>query len=132
MRLVRILSTALVAATLGREHAAAQSARATVQAAVTVVETPRVRVDASVATVAEARGGVRLAVPLRVSGAGSPSVAVASGAAGADCQAVSSAGPRARDEPGAAPWLRCFVPRETAHAGGVTQVPVTLVIVPAT
>ena len=131
MRPVPILTAALVAAALGREPAAAQRAGATVQASATVVETPGVRVDAMAAAVTEARGGMRLTVPLRVSGAGSPSVAVAGGAAATECQAVLPAR-RAGDQPGSAPWLRCFVPRASAPAGGVTEVPVTLVIVPAT
>lgn len=128
MRPVPILTAVLVAAALGREPASAQHAGATVQASATVVETPRVRVDATAAAVAEARGGMRLTVPLRVSGAGSPSIAVAS----TECQAVPPASRHAGDEPGAAPWLRCFVPRAAAPAGGVTEIPVTLVIVPAT
>ena len=132
MRPVPILTAALLAAALGREPAGAQRAGATVQASATVVETPRVRVDAMAAAVTEARGGMRLTVPLRVSGAGSPSVAVAGGAAAAECRAVLPARRRAGDEPGSAPWLRCFVPRASAPAGGVTEVPVTLVIVPAT
>ena len=132
MRLLPVLATAFAAAALGREEASAQQARATVQVAATVVETPRVRMDAAVATVTEGRGEMRLTVPLRVSGAGSPSVAVAGGAADTDCQAVPPANLRARGEAGAAPALRCFVPQRVAHAGGVTEIPVTLVIVPAT
>ncbi|MFL5542035.1 MAG: hypothetical protein ACJ8J0_23815 [Longimicrobiaceae bacterium] len=132
MRLLPILATAFIAALPGREEASAQQVRATVQASATVVETPRVRMDAAAAAFAELRGGVRLTVPLRVSGAGSPSVAVASAAAGTDCQAVPPANLGARGEAGAAPSLRCFVPRGPAPAGGVTEIPVTLVIVPAT
>jgi hypothetical protein len=127
MRLVPPLAAVLVATACGREHAAAQRAEATVQVAATVVESAGVRVDATAATVADTRDGVWLAAPLAVSGAGSPSVEVASD--GGECRAVSSTA-RAGGEP-AGPWLRCSVPRR-AEPGGVTEIRVTLVIVPAT
>jgi hypothetical protein len=88
--------------------------------------------DAEVATVTAARDGMRLTVPLRVSGAGSPSVAVASAAVGTDCRAVPPADLRGRGEEGAAPSLRCFVPRPPGNPGGVTDLRVTLFVVPAT
>jgi hypothetical protein len=126
MRPVPTLAAVLIAAAFGREHAAAQRVGATVEVAATVVETPGVRVDPMAATVAATRREVRIAVPLAVSGAGSPSVAVASDGGERECRAVSSA-----TEP-AAPWLRCSVPRRAAPAGAVTEIRVTLVIVPAT
>jgi hypothetical protein len=132
MRPVPTIAAALIAAASGWEHASAQAARATVEVAATVVETARVRVDANAASVAEAHGGVRLTAPLRVSGAGSPSVAVAGAAGERECQAVPSTNVGASGGPGAVPWLRCFVPRRATHPGGVTEVAVTLVVVPAT
>jgi len=129
MRLVPILAAALVATASGWARADAQAARAAVEVAATVVETPAVRLDAAAATVAETRGGAWLSVPLAVSGAGSPRVAVASD--GGACRAVpSSTAARGGGEP-ALPWLRCSAPRGAAP-GGVTEIRVTLVIVPAT
>jgi hypothetical protein len=130
MRPVPILATALIAVASGREHAGAQATRAAVEVSATVVETPAVRVDAGAATVAETRGGVRLAVPLAVSGAGSTSVAVASDGGEGPCRAVPSTAVPAGGEP-APTLLRCAVPRGAAP-GGVTEIRVTLVIVPAT
>lgn len=122
MRPVPTLIAALAAAAVcAWEPASAQRAGATVQAAATVVETARVRLDAAAATVTETRGGVRVSAPLRVSGAGSPSVSVAGD--GGECSAVPSAD---------ASWLRCFVPRQATHPGGITEIRVTLVVVPAT
>jgi len=131
MRPLPILAAALAAAAFARERAGAQSARASVEVAATVVETPRVQLDAAGATVAATPGAVRLAAPLRVSGAGSPTVAVAGDGVERECQAVLSAPGRAGGDPGAA-WLRCSVPRRAAPSGEVTQIRVTLVIAPAT
>jgi hypothetical protein len=130
MRTVPILAAAILATVTMRAPVHAQSARATLEVAATVVEPPRVRMDATAATVTTTRGGVWLAVPLAVSGAGSPTVAVASDGGERACEAVSST---AAGTPGAraAPWLRCALPRRTAP-GGITEIQVELVIVPAT
>jgi hypothetical protein len=130
MRLVPTLAAALIAAASGREHADAQTVGAAVEVAATVVETPGVRVDATAATIAGTPGGARLSVPLAVSGAGSPSVAVAGDGGEGDCRAVSATTARAGGGPPVS-WLRCSVPRR-AEPGGVTEIRVTLVIVPAT
>jgi hypothetical protein len=130
MRHPTIIAAVLIAAAFGSTPAGAQTARSTVEVAATVVETAGARVDAMAATLTEADGGVRLTAPLRVSGAGSPGVAVASGAGA--CRAVSAAADRAGGGAGTAPWLRCFVPRPATHPGGVTEIAVTLVVVPAT
>jgi hypothetical protein len=130
MRSVPILAAAILATVTMREPVHAQSARATLEVAATVVETPRVRMDATAATVTTTRDGAWLAVPLAVSGAGSPTVAVASDGQERACEAVSSTAART---PGAraVPWLRCGLPRTTA-LGGITEIQVELVIVPAT
>jgi hypothetical protein len=132
MRHPTTIAAVLVATAFLSKPAGAQTARATVEVAATVVETAGAHVDALAATLTETDGGVRLTAPLRVSGAGSPGVAVASGAGERECQAVPSVDGRARGEPGTAPWLHCFVPRRAAHSGGVTEIAVTLVVVPAT
>jgi hypothetical protein len=130
MRTVPTLAAALIAAASGREHAHAQAMGAAVRVGATVVESPAVRLDATAATAAGTGGGVRLEVPLAVSGAGSPRVAVAGGGREGECQAVSPPAAGAGGEP-ALSRLRCSVPRHSAP-GGVTEIRVTLVIVPAT
>ena len=95
----------------------------------TVVEPPQVHLGPPVA-VREAGGGLRLAVPLRTSGGGSPTVSVGAGGSRSVCEMVPAAA--ASPDAGRDAWLRCFVPRAAATAGGVTAVPVTLLIVPAT
>jgi hypothetical protein len=130
MRHPTIIAAVLIAAACGATPAGAQTARSTVEVAATVVETAGAHVDAMAATLTEADGGVRLTAPLRVSGAGSPGVAVASGAGA--CRSVSAAADRAGAGTGTAPWLRCFVPLSATHPGGVTEIAVTLVVVPAT
>lgn len=120
MRISIALAIAATLAVLGHAPAAAQSAGAQVQASVTVVDPARVRVDAAQADV-DARGGLGMSATLNVAGAGSPAVLVGDGA----CEVVAPAAGR-RD----APRLRCRA--QATPAGGVAQVPVTLLIVPAT
>jgi hypothetical protein len=119
-----LAAAALVAAAVSAwEPAGAQSVRATLEAAATVVETPSVRVDARALTFTGTRDGIRIAAPLRVSGAGSPSVAVATGAGERGCRTVPSAnGPR----------LSCFVARPSTRPGEVAEIEVTLLVVTAT
>ena len=126
MRTASTLAAFFAALALACGDARAQSARATVEASATVVETPSVRMDRAAATVAAMPGEFRVAVPLTVSGAGSPRVEVADGSGAGACRAVPGA---SRSDP---PWLRCSVPRGAAAPGGATELQVTLLIVPAT
>jgi hypothetical protein len=101
-------------------RAAAQSASATVQASATVVDPARAAVDAAGASVRTTGHQWLLSAPLRVQGAGSPTVVVGEG----PCRVV----PPAPGSQGA-PRLRC---RGPAAAPAGAQVPVTLLIIPAT
>jgi len=127
MRFASLLAAVFAALALACVDVRAQAARATIEASATVVETPSVWVDRTAATVATTPGEVRVAVPLAVSGAGSPHVAVADGSGAEACRTdsgIAGKGP-------ISPWLRCSIPRDASPAG-VTELQVTLVIIPAT
>jgi hypothetical protein len=108
--------------------AAAQAARASVEASVSVVDPAQVHMDAPAAAVRAVAGGVELSVPLRTSGTSEPVVMVRQDDAEGVCETV--APPAAGAARGLS--LRCFVPQHAVQAGGVTTIPVTLFVVPAT
>ena len=124
MRALLCLALLTTAAAWARP-AAAQQARATVQASATVVDPAQARVDGAAATVRAARGGVQISAPIEVSGVGSPTVSVRPEDGAARCQAVAAGTAGGR-------WLRCFVPGAPAGTGAVTEVPVTLWVSTAT
>jgi hypothetical protein len=118
MRTLLCLALLCATATWARP-AAAQQARATVQASATVVDPAQARVDGAAATVRAARGGVELSAPIELSGAGSPTVSVRAAEGVARCETVAAG--RAGGT-----WLRCFVPGAPAAGGAVAEVQVTL------
>lgn len=124
---LRLLFACLMFAAAGAVPAAGQGS-GSIEVSLTIVEPVAARVGGEEMTVERQRGGVRVSAPLTVKGGGSPIVTVRQGGESSTCQAAASA--EAEDSGRAR--LTCFVPDHAKGADGVTRVPVTLVLSPAT
>jgi hypothetical protein len=124
-RMLLLVLLALVPALLP-QRGAAQSARGSVQASVTLVDPAQAHLDGNAVSARRSGGGWEMSTPLRVSGAGSPQVQAQVSGGDATCRTVPVAGQTSGG------WLRCFVPRGSTLSRAVTEIPVTLLVSSAT